>query len=151
MRQLISQPGDGPVERIGHVREQTFNDMPPLARAAFTGFPSPAEDFVEKRIDLNESLVRHKEATFFLRVQGDCMAQFGIGNGDLLVVDRSLSPKHGDVVVAVLEGQLMIKQLLHRDGQCILRAASPKSPDLTISPQADLVIWGVVCWSIHRL
>lgn len=145
-------PAEGPANELAFsTGENAQEGLPLLARAAFAGFPSPAEDFVEKRIDLNECLVRHKEATFFLRVQGDCMARLGISDGDLLVVDRSLSPKHGNVVVAVVEGQLMVKQLLQWDGQCILRAASPKSPDVAISPQTDLVIWGVVCWSIHRL
>lgn len=131
--------------------ETAATGLPLLARAAFAGFPSPAEDFIEKHIDLNEYLVRHKEATFFLRVQGDCMIELGICNGDLLIVDRSLPAKHRDIVVAVVDGELTVKQLLLGEGQCILRAANPRSADVAISPQRELVLWGVVCWSIHRV
>ena len=124
---------------------------PLVARPAFAGFPSPADDFVEKRIDLNEHLIRHKEATFFLRVRGDCMAPLGIRDGDLLVVDRSLTAKHGDVVVAAIEGRLAVKQLWRGDDHCILRTANPRTPDVRIARELDLVLWGVVSWSIHRL
>lgn len=119
---------------------------------AFAGFPSPAEDFAEKGIDLNEILISHKEATFFLRVQGDAMAAWGIRDRDLLIVDRSLPVKSGSIVVAVIDGTLTVRQIERRDRDCILRACDGYSKrDQKVTSEQTLIIWGVVCWSIHSV
>ena len=122
-----------------------------LRNAVPAGFPSPADDHVEQRLSLDEHLIQHRESTFFMRVAGDSMRGHGIFDGDLLVVDRALPVTHGCVVIAVLDGEFTVKQLLHtQDGQ-VLRAAHPDYPDLHIKPEQDLSIWGVVSWNVHKL
>ncbi len=122
-----------------------------LRGAVPAGFPSPADDYVEQRISLDEHLIQHRESTFFMRVAGDSMRGLGIFDGDLLVVDRALPAAHGCVVIAVLDGEFTVKQLLHTaDGQ-ILRAAHPGYPDTLIKPEQDFSIWGVVSWNVHKL
>lgn len=124
---------------------------PLLARHVPAGFPSPADDYFEERIDLNAHLVHHKEATFFLRVEGDSMRDLGIRNGDLLVVDRSLEPTDGAVVIAVIDGEFTVKQLCRSADGDKLKAANPAYPDIPVRPEQDLVIWGVVRWSVHQV
>lgn len=115
------------------------------------GFPSPADDHIESRLDLNEYLVRHKEATFFLRVKGDSMAGANIHDGSLLIVDRAVEPRHGDIVVAVVNGELTVKRLYRRDGAVKLLAANEAYPEILIKPESDLVVWGVVQHVVHTL
>jgi len=125
-------------------------DLPPSLRLPLfghkiaAGFPSPADDYVEDRIDLNQHLIRHKEATFFLRVKGDSMLGAGIHNGDLLVVDRALEPVDGKIVIAVLDGELTVKRLERRAGQVRLMPESPAFAPIVVNNEQDLVIWGVV-------
>jgi len=121
-----------------------------LRRAIPAGFPSPADDYVERRISLDEQLIQHKESTFFMRVAGESMCGMGIYDGDLLVVDRAAPATPGSVVIAVLDGEFTVKQLLSTpDGQ-ILRAAHPDYPDMRIQPEQDFSIWGVVRWNVHK-
>lgn len=123
-----------------------------LARPVPAGFPSPADDYVEARISLDEYLVRHREATFFLRVEGDSMRGLGIFDGDLLVVDRALVPVEGSVVIAVVDGAFTVKQLYRTSGGgAVLKAANPAYADIAISADSELVVWGVVRWAIHRV
>lgn len=123
-----------------------------LARAVPAGFPSPAADYVESRISLDEHLIRHREATFFLRVTGDSMRGLGIFDGDLLVVDRSLVPADGCVVIAVIDGEFTVKQFYRKSvGSVILKAANPAYSDIEISSDRELALWGVVRWAIHRV
>lgn len=123
----------------------------PLAEATVrAGFPSPAADFSVRRLDLNDILITHPQATFLLRVRGDSMRDIGIDDGDTLVVDRALTPQHGSIVVAVLDGEFTVKQLYKRAGRFKLKAGNPTYPD--IIPTADQVveIWGVVTACIKR-
>ena len=115
------------------------------------GFPSPADDYIEKHLDLNEHLVKHPAATFFVRVTGDSMADAGIRNGDILIVDRSLNPSSGRVVIAVLDGELTVKRLVKRNGVVRLASESDGHPDIEIPEGADLQVWGVVTCAIHQL
>src|SRR5690606_11074614 len=108
----------------------------PLAEATVrAGFPSPAADFSVRRLDLNDILITHPQATFLLRVRGDSMRDIGIDDGDTLVVDRALTPQHGSIVVAVLDGEFTVKQLYKRAGRFKLKAGNPTYPD--IIPTAD--------------
>ncbi len=115
------------------------------------GFPSPADDHLEDALDLNAHLIRHPAATFFVRVQGDSMTGAGIQDGDLLVVDRALEPRPGSVVVAVVDGELVVKRLALAGGQVWLRPENPEYPPLEIREGMDLVIWGVVAHVVHSL
>ena len=113
------------------------------------GFPSPADDYIETRLDLNEYLVKHKEATFFLRVKGDSMAGANIHDGSLLIVDRAAEPKHKDIVVAVVSGELTVKRLYKRRGVVKLLAENEAYPEILIKPENELIVWGVVQHVVH--
>lgn len=122
-----------------------------LRHAVPAGFPSPADDYIERRLSLDDHLVQHKESTFFMRVAGDSMMGLGIFDGDLLVVDRAMPAAHGCVVIAVVDGEFTVKQLIDTAGGRVLRAAHPSYPDMLIKPEQDLAIWGVVQWNVHKL
>ncbi len=124
----------------------------PMAREWISaGFPSPANDYIDIGIDLNEQLIRHPTSTFFLRVSGDCMIGAGIHNGDLLIVDRSLNPRPGHVVVAVLDGAFTLKRLNFRKGVLSLEADHPNYPQIDLRQYGEIYIWGVAIHSIHNL
>ena len=125
--------------------------LPLLATPVPAGFPSPADDYVEARIDLQRHLCPNSEATFLMRVAGHSMADAGIHDGDLLVVDRSLTPTDGSIVIAVLDGEFTVKRLsLSADGQRLC-AANADHPDLLIDADQPLTLWGVVRWSLHKV
>lgn len=137
---------------LTHPNRSMFEKQRALLRKAVpAGFPSPADDFVERRLSLDEHLIQHKESTFFMRVAGHSMRGLGIYDGDLLIVDRSLPATHGCVVVAVIEGEFTVKQLLHTPQGKVLRAAHPDYPDAAIEDGQDFSIWGVVQWNVHRV
>ncbi|MBF6057787.1 translesion error-prone DNA polymerase V autoproteolytic subunit [Thiomicrorhabdus sp. HH1] len=124
--------------------------LPLYASKVIAGFPSPAEDYVEARLDLNEKLIRNQEATFLLKVQGDSMRDAGILDGDILVVDRSVAPADGKIVIAALDGDLTVKRLRIRDGKTWLLPENPDYPPIAIREESDMVIWGVVTASISQ-
>jgi len=115
------------------------------------GYPSPAEDHIEKRLDLNELLVKHPAATFFVRVAGDSMTGAGINHNDILVVDRSLEPANGKVVIAVLNGELTVKRLFRNGESFRLVPDNPAYPALELTEGESCEIWGVVTSVIHSL
>lgn len=115
------------------------------------GFPSPAEDYAEGLLDLNDFLVEHEAATFFIRVQGHSMTGAGILDGDILSVDRSLEARHGDVVLAVLEGELTVKVLEKTRGQIRLVPRHPDYAPIEFGPDRELILWGVVTGVVRKL
>ena len=115
------------------------------------GFPSPADDYVESRLSLDEHFVQRPEATFFLRVQGDSMVGAGIHDGDLLIVDKSLEPRHGSIVIAEVHGELTVKKLYRKNGEIALLAENPAYRAIPICEESQLVIWGVVTEVVHTL
>lgn len=115
------------------------------------GFPSPADDFLEKGLDLNELLVHHRAATFFVRVSGDSMIGAGIHSGDLLIVDRSLDAINKRVVIAVVDGQMTVKRISRKGKTVRLLAENPDHSPITIEEGTRLEIWGVVTHVIHNL
>ena len=125
--------------------------IPLFAGRVAAGFPSPADDYVEKRLDLNELLVKRPAATFFVRAEGESMLGAGIHPGDILVVDRSLEPVSGAVVICAVNGELTVKSLRYRDGQPLLVAENPDYADILLNEETDMVIWGVVTNVIHAL
>ena len=114
------------------------------------GFPSPASDYVESNIDLNDWLIRNKLATYIVRVEGDSMSG-EIHPEDRLIVDRSIEPRHKDVVVACVDGEMLVKRLIIEDGKYLLVAENPQYPAIELNGDRELVIWGVATHSIHRL
>ena len=117
------------------------------------GFPSPATDYEEEAIDLNKTLIRHRESTFFARVKGESMIDAGYLPGDLLVVDRSLEPKSGDVVVAYVDGGFTIKELdlsQLEQGVVWLKPHNEAYEPIRITSEQTSSIWGVVTYCIHK-
>ena len=130
--------------------------LPLVGGRVEAGFPSPADDFIERSLDLNDQLVVNPIATFFVRASGLSMDGAGIHDGDLLVVDRSLTPASGNIVVAVVDGGLTVKRLSKHGMEaslipepCEADQGTYKSIEITI--ETDATIWGVVTWSMHRL
>lgn len=115
------------------------------------GFPSPADDYVEGSLDLNEHLVAHREATFFMRVQGHSMSGAGIQDGDLLVVDRSIEAGHGDIVVAAVDGELTVKRLWRRGGRVRLLPEAAGFEPIEFKDGQELAVWGVVTSIVRRM
>ena len=115
------------------------------------GFPSPAADYADKRLDINEYLVRNPVSTFFFSVEGDSMQGAEIFDGDILVVDKSIRPRHGQIVIAFVDGQRLVKRLYRRAGRVALMAENPAYPPLDIRDGMELLIWGVVTGKFKRL
>lgn len=137
---------------LTHPNRSMFERQRALLRKAVpAGFPSPADDYVERRLSLDEHLIQHRESTFFMRVAGHSMRGLGIFDGDLLVVDRSVPAAHGCVVVAVIDGEFTVKQLLYTPQGKVLRAAHPDYPEVAITAEHDFSIWGVVQWNVHKV
>lgn len=114
------------------------------------GFPSPAADYENKRLDINEYLVRNPVSTFFFAVEGDSMQGAEIFDGDILVVDKSVRPRHGHIVVAFVDGQRLVKRLFRREGRVALVAENPNYPTLDIGEEQELQVWGVVVGKFKR-
>ena len=117
------------------------------------GFPSPAEDYLSDSLDFNRDLIKHPEATFYARVDGDSMSGIGIEKGDIAVIDKSIEPEHGDIVVAAMGNEFNIKRLdlTHKDeGYIELKSENPKAPNFRIDNPEDFRVWGVVIYTIKK-
>lgn len=125
--------------------------IPVAHESVAAGFPSPAADYFDGTIDLNEHLIHDKTSTFIVRVSGHSMIQAGISDGDELIVDRAMKPVEGSVVVAILDGELTVKRLAFRGAQVILQAANPEYPDIVIPELSQLMVWGVATRCLHHL
>jgi DNA polymerase V len=115
------------------------------------GFPSPADDYIDRRLDLNEYLVRNPESTFYVRVHGESMRDAGIWAGDILVVDRAVQPATGRVVIAVLDGELTVKRLKKEGDRLLLVPENPDYSPVDVSGREDFSVWGVVTCVLHRV
>lgn len=114
------------------------------------GFPSSADDYLERQLDLHELMVEHPEATFFVRVEGDSMIGAGMHSGDILVVDRSLTARDGKIVVALVGGEFTVKRLKIKGKRVHLIAENPRYAPIEITEEIDFQVWGVVTYVIHR-
>ncbi len=124
--------------------------LPILLANVQAGFPSSAEEGLDKTLDLNELLITHPAATFFVRVAGDSMQNAGIAPGDVLIVDRSLEASDNAIVIAVVNTEFTVKRLLRREGRIYLSPENPAYPILEITPESDFQVWGVVTYVIHK-
>lgn len=125
--------------------------LPFFTDSVKAGFPSPADDHLERSLDLNELLIKHPVATFFVRVKGESMLGAGIKDGDILIVDRSLKPGDRSVVVAVLNGEFTVKRLRIQEGQTWLMPENPRFKPISINSDNEFEVWGVVTSTIHQL
>jgi len=139
------------IKKIHAFTRRTSTERPLFLSGVSAGFPSPADDYLDRKLDLNEHLIKNPAATFFVRVAGDSMTGAGINDDDILVVDRCLEPASGNIVIAVINGELAVKRLLKKNGNCQLVAENPHYPALEITEETPLEIWGVVTYAIHRL
>ena len=115
------------------------------------GFPSPADDFKEIRISLDKELVKNQESTFYARVSGDSMLGAGIDDGDLLVIDKSLSPENGKIAVCFIDGDFTVKRIIKEKGKLYLKAENKKYKTIELREENELIIWGVVEYVIKKV
>lgn len=147
----MHEPDPLPHRVLGQAPAQLRRIPRPLLNYnAACGFPSPAEDHMGQDLDLGAHLIRNPLATFFVRAEGNSMESLGIQAGDILVVDRSIEPKHGAIVMCLLDGGYTVKRLVIRGKRIELHSGHPDHPPLILSPEAELQVWGVVLWSITR-
>ena len=114
------------------------------------GFPSPATDYMENKLDLNEYLIKHPAATFIVKAKGPSMTDAGILSGDLLIVDRSIDPKSNDIVIASIFGDLTVKKLQKKEKTLFLLSANSDYPSIEVKEEMECFIWGVVTYIIHE-
>lgn len=124
--------------------------LPLFSHKVQAGFPSPADDYIEGRISLDDHLIANKDSTFFVRAQGNSMVGAGIFDGDLLVVDKSIAPTCGKIVIAIIDNEITIKRLVLRDNKTVLKAENSRYKDIELQEGQELRIWGVVTSSIKK-
>jgi DNA polymerase V len=115
------------------------------------GFPSPADNFTEDRLDLNDFVTKNDTATFYMQVEGDSMIDANIFDGDIIVVDRSIQATHGKVVVAILDGEFTVKTLFYKDNVIKLVPQNDEYPEIILKKEQELNIWGVVSYVVHKV
>ena len=114
------------------------------------GFPSPATDYMENKLDLNEYLIKQPASTFIVKAKGLSMTDAGILSGDLLIVDRSITPKNNDIVIASIFGDLTVKKLQKKENSLFLLSANSDYPSIQVKEEMECFIWGVVTYIIHE-
>ncbi|MFO7811033.1 MAG: translesion error-prone DNA polymerase V autoproteolytic subunit [Candidatus Delongbacteria bacterium] len=139
------------ITKIYSVRTGERTELPFYTEKLSAGFPSPASDYMERALDLNEYLIKNPPATFFVEITGDSMTGAGIHSGDILIVDRSLEAAHNKIVVAVVNGEFTVKRLYWKDKTIMLMAENPDYRPIEIKEGTEFEIWGVATTVIHRL
>jgi DNA polymerase V len=130
--------------------KRTSLKLPLVSASVEAGFPSPADDHLERSIDLNEELIRNPAATFLVRVKGESMRDAGIHSGDILVVDRSVTPTDRQIVVAMIDGEFTVKRFRKQNGRITLEAANDSFAPIEVGEDQELTIWGAVTYIIHQ-
>jgi len=130
--------------------KRTSLRLPLVSASVEAGFPSPADDHLERGIDLNEELVRNPAATFYVRVKGESMRDAGIHPGDLLMIDRSVTPVDRQIVVAMIDGEFTVKRFRKRNGKITLEAENPSFQPIEVGEDQELTVWGAVTYIIHQ-
>lgn len=125
--------------------------LPLYATNVSCGFPSPADDYIDSVLDLNEKLIAKPAATFFVKAKGESMVGAGIHDGDLLIIDRSVTARSGQVVLAVLNGEFTLKRLKKSNGKIWLQPENPKYDPILINEEMQFEVWGVAIHCIHKL
>ena len=142
---------DATIGAIFGIATETQVVRPLFLSDVSAGFPSPADDYIERNLDLNEHLIQNPAATFFVRVGGDSMTGAGINHGDILIVDRSLDPANGKIIIAIVNGELTVKRLVKTADSCNLIAENPAYESIEVSTDSDFEVWGVVTFAIHQV
>jgi DNA polymerase V len=129
--------------------KRTSLKLPLVSASVEAGFPSPADDHLERGIDLNEELIRNPAATFLVRVKGESMRDAGIHTGDTLIVDKSVTPADRQIVVAMIDGEFTVKRFRKLNGRIFLEAANDSFAPIEVGENQELTIWGAVTYIIH--
>lgn len=124
--------------------------LPFAENGVSAGFPSPADDVMELGLDLNKALIPHPAATFYARVKGSSMIDAGISEGDILVIDKSLDPKDGDIAICFIDGEFTVKRISCQDTGLLLMPANEKFQPIRITEENDFLVWGIVTYIIHK-
>ena len=125
--------------------------IPLFESSVSAGFPNIAEDYVDRALNLNELLIKHPAATFFVRVKGTSMINAGINSHDILIVDRALTPTHNRIVIARIDGELTVKRLVYDKHRTFLVAENDDFKPIEITSEMDFEVWGVVTCVIHQV
>ncbi|WP_319466216.1 translesion error-prone DNA polymerase V autoproteolytic subunit [uncultured Pseudodesulfovibrio sp.] len=136
---------------MGKLTDKGCFTLPLAGEAVPAGFPSPAEEYLERPLDLNEYVAPRPEATFFVRASGDSMTGAGIFHDDILVVDRSQHPVPGNVVIAFIDGEFTVKRLVRNENGLVLLPENPEYSPILLTPETDFEIWGVVRHVVHKV
>jgi DNA polymerase V len=148
---VVKEDNHTRVNAIWGFEARTSLEVPLFTAGISAGFPSPADDFIDARLDLNEFLIAHPAATFFVRVEGTSMIEAGIHPGDILIVDRALEAKPGSIVIAVIDGEFTVKRFHCAGGRRLLLAENPRFSPIEITEGMNAEVWGVVSYVIHRV
>ena len=133
-----------------NIRDNKKTVTPLFLDSVSAGFPSPATDYIENKLDLNEHLVKHPAATFIVKASGPSMIEAGISSGDLLIVDRSIVPRNNNIVIASIFGDLTVKKLHKKGSTLFLLSANNQYPSIEIKEEMECFLWGVVTYVIHK-
>lgn len=136
--------------QIYEVCDKNLVSVPLVNNKVAAGFPSPAAGYEEESLNINDLLITNAPATFYIRVTGNSMIDANIHEGDILVVDKSIEPAHGQVVIAIVNGDFTVKTLYMKDGDIKLLPANPDYPEILLSGEDQLNIWGVVSYAIKK-
>ena len=134
--------------RLEFLKNQHSLKIPFAGAGVSAGFPSPADDFLENRLDISDLLIAHPEATFYARVNGTSMQDEGINDGDILIIDKSLQAKSGDIAVCYLDGEFTVKKIDIRNEEVRLVPANTQFPAIQVLPENNFIIWGIVTFVI---
>ena len=140
-------------EKLIFIKPKKANSMGQylVEQGISAGFPSPANDFKEIRISLDKELVKNPEATFYARVSGESMIEAGIDDGDLLVIDRSLSPENGKIAVCFIDGEFTVKRIIKKERKLYLRPENKNYKEIEVNENNELKIWGIVTYVVKSL
>jgi DNA polymerase V len=130
--------------------DSTKLDLPYIEKGVSAGFPSPAEDYLEQRIDLNQVLIKNPSSTFYARVRGNSMKGAGVCDGDLVIIDKSLTPHNDSLLVCFIDGEFTLKKVRKVNDDLFLIPENPDFKPIKINPESDFRLWGVVTYTIHR-
>ena len=148
---LLVYQFDDTISNTFHCKTFTSLARPLLGNEVPAGFPSPAQDYIEENLDLNEHLISHPSATYFVKVEGYSMVDAGIYPGDILIVDKAVEPTHKKIVIAIVDGELTVKRLYKKSGKWFLAPENSEFEPLEITSDITFHIWGVVIYSIHKM
>ena len=138
------------ISSIHPSKQDSHLNIPLFTSTVPAGFPSPADDFIDSTLDLNEMIIQHPSATFFVKARGESMINSGINSGDILVVDRSIEPQNNTIIIAILDGELTVKQMKKKGEKLFLMPSNPHYQPIQITSEVDFEVWGTVTHVIHK-